>query len=218
MLAIDPRATATTRAGDPEATISVLKDFMQTGRFSRGPLEFSSQTSIVLGGNIDTDTARELPIDRYSQLFEALPTERETDTAFLDQMHAFLPGWELPKIRSENYAQGYGFITDYLAEIFALFRRETHFSIAVQSRAKFDGLTGRNQTAISKTAAGLLKLIYPHRTADDLRREEPERIGVEESASHRCGTRVTWRPRTTAGGRRHRGLRPPYWQTTAAIR
>ncbi len=163
---------ANTRFGDPEATISVLKDFMQTGRFSRGPLEFSSQASIVLGGNIDTDTAHKRPIDRYTQLFEALPPELGTDTAFLDRIHAFLPGWELPKIRPENYAQGYGFITDYLAEIFALLRRQTHFSIAVQSQANFDGLTGRNQTAISKTAAGLLKLIYPQRTADDLRREE----------------------------------------------
>jgi len=70
---------ANTRFGDPEATISVLKDFMQTGRFSRGPLEFSSQASIVLGGNIDTDTARKRPIDRYNQLFEALPPELGTE-------------------------------------------------------------------------------------------------------------------------------------------
>lgn len=162
---------ANTRFGDPEATISVLKDFMQTGRFSRGPLEFSSPASIVLGGNIDTDLERRQPVERYVHLFEVLPPELQ-DTAFLDRIHAFLPGWELPKIQPENYAQGYGFITDYLAEIFVRLRRLTHFPTAVQAQANLDGLTGRNQNSVVKTASGLLKLIYPHRTADDLQREE----------------------------------------------
>lgn len=162
---------ANTRFGDPDATISVLKDYMQTGHFSRGPLEFSSQASIVLGGNIDTDLAKKRPLDRYVHLFEVLPPELQ-DLAFLDRIHAFLPGWEIPKVRPENYAQGYGFITDYLAEIFTRLRRVTHFSTALQSRVDFTGVTERNQTAITKTASGLLKLIYPHRSADDLRREE----------------------------------------------
>ena len=160
-----------TRFGDPEATISVLKDFMQTGRFSRGPLEFSSAASIVLGGNIDTDLERRQPVDRYVHLFEVMPDELQ-DSAFLDRIHAFLPGWELPKIQPENYAQGYGFITDYLAEIFVRLRRLTHFLTAVHAQANFEGLTGRNQHAVAKTASGLLKLIYPHRTADDLERED----------------------------------------------
>ncbi len=160
-----------TRFADPEATISVLKDYMQTGRFSRGPLEFSSQASIVLGGNIDTDLERRQPVGRYSHLFEALPEELQ-DTSFLDRIHAFQPGWEIPKVQPENYAQGYGFITDYLAEIFTRLRRITHFTTAVQARADFAGVTERNKTAITKTASGLLKLIYPHRTADDLEREE----------------------------------------------
>ena len=160
-----------TRFGDPEATISVLKDFMQTGRFSRGPLEFSSAASIVLGGNIDTDLQRRRPLERYVHLFEVLPAELQ-DTAFLDRIHAFLPGWELPKIQPENYAQGYGFITDYLAEIFVRLRRLVHFHTAVQAQASFGGLTGRNQSAVAKTASGLLKLIYPHRTTDDLEHDE----------------------------------------------
>lgn len=162
---------ANTRFADPEATISVLKDFMQTGRFSRGPLEFSSPASIVLGGNIDTDLDRCQPVERYVHLFEVMPDELQ-DTAFLDRIHAFLPGWELPKIQPENYAQGYGFITDYLAEIFVRLRKLTHFLTAVQAQANLEGLTGRNQHAVVKTASGLLKLIYPHRTADDLEREE----------------------------------------------
>ncbi len=163
---------ANTRFGDPEATISVLKDYMQTGRFSRGPLELSSQASIVLGGNIDTDTKRRRPVDRYVHLFEVLPPELGADTAFLDRIHAFLPGWELPKIRPENYAEGYGFITDYLAEIFTRLRRRTDFHTAIQNQADFSGVTGRNQAAITKTASGLLKLIYPHRSVDELQRQE----------------------------------------------
>ncbi len=163
---------ANTRFTDAEATISVLKDYMQTGRFSRGPLEFTSQASIVLGGNIDTDIDKKQPSSHYLQLFEVLPPELGQDTAFLDRIHAFLPGWEIPKIQPENYAEGYGFITDYLAEIFTLLRRKTDYITTVQSNANFDGLTGRNQTAIAKTAAGLLKLIYPHRTVDDIEDHE----------------------------------------------
>lgn len=161
---------ANTHFTDPEATISVLKDFMQTGRFSRGPQEFSSQASIVLGGNIDTDIARKAPTDRYRHLFEILPEELQ-DTAFLDRLHAFLPGWELPKIQPENYAQGYGFITDYLAEIFSRLRRR-NYQLHVTARIDFGGTTGRNQDAIKKTTAGLLKLLYPHRTVQTLSDEE----------------------------------------------
>ncbi len=157
---------AATSFTDPEATISVLKDYMQTGRFSRGPLEFSAQASIVLGGNIDTDLSRRAPAERYRHLFEMLPPELQ-DTAFLDRIHAFLPGWELPKIRPENYAEGYGLITDYLAEIFNRFRRR-NYQTHVNSRIDFAGITGRNQDAIRKVTAGLLKLIYPHQTGETL--------------------------------------------------
>ncbi|MGA9350069.1 MAG: BREX system Lon protease-like protein BrxL [Anaerolineae bacterium] len=162
---------ASTSFTDPEATISVLKDYMQTGHFSRGPLEFTAQASIVLGGNIDTDLERKAPVPRYRHLFEPLPPELGMDTAFLDRLHAFLPGWEVPKNQPENYAQGYGFITDYLAEIFSRFRRRNYQTV-VNSRVDFSGLTGRNQDAIRKTAAGLLKLVFPHRAAEDLADDE----------------------------------------------
>jgi len=162
---------ASTSFTDPEATISVLKDYMQTGHFSRGPLEFTAQASIVLGGNIDTDLGRKAPSPHYRHLFEALPEELANDTAFLDRLHAFLPGWEVPKIRPENYAQGYGFITDYLAEIFTRLRRRNYQTV-VNARVDFSGLTGRNQDGIRKTTAGLLKLIFPHRTAEDLSDDE----------------------------------------------
>jgi ATP-dependent Lon protease len=161
---------AATSFSDPEATISVLKDYMQTGRFSRGPLEFSAQASIVLGGNIDTDVTKRLPSDHYRHLFEVLPVELQ-DTAFLDRIQCFLPGWELPKIKPENYAQGYGFITDYLAEIFSRLRRR-NYQMHVSAFIDFGGITGRNQDAIRKIGAGMIKLIFPHRTTEDLQAEE----------------------------------------------
>ena len=161
---------AATSFTDPDATISVLKDYMQTGRFSRGPLEFSAQASIVLGGNIDTNIEKKSPSEKYLHLFEVLPDEL-LDTAFLDRIHCFLPGWELPKIRPENYAQGYGFITDYLAEIFSRLRRR-NYQLHVNNHVDFGSITGRNQDAIRKICAGLLKLIFPNRTSDTLLAEE----------------------------------------------
>jgi ATP-dependent Lon protease len=159
-----------TRFANPEATISVLKDYMQTGKFSRGTAEFSTQASVVLGGNIDTDTVRREPARHLLHLFMPLPPELQ-DTAFLDRIQSYLPGWELPKIQRENYAAGYGFMTDYLAEIFTRLRRR-NFQTHVASKVRFIGMTGRNQDAITKTTAGLLKLLYPHRTPETLLQDE----------------------------------------------
>ena len=157
---------ANTRFDDAEASISVLKDYMQTGKFTRGDQEFTGQCSIVLGGNIDTDVERSQPADKYEHLFAVLPVELQ-DTAFLDRIHAYLPGWEMPKIRPDNYATGFGLMTDYLAEIFAELRRR-NFQTHVVAAASFEGMTGRNQDAVKKTAAGLLKLLHPHLTPDEV--------------------------------------------------
>jgi ATP-dependent Lon protease len=99
-----------------------------------------------------------------------LPDELR-DTAFLDRIHAYLPGWEMPKIQPENYAIGYGFLTDYLAEIFAELRRR-NFHTHVAASIELGSMTGRNQDAIKRMAAGLLKLLYPDRAPDALRRDE----------------------------------------------
>jgi ATP-dependent Lon protease len=161
---------ANTNFEDAEASISVLKDYMQTGKFSRGDQEFSASCSIVLGGNIDTNMERREADARYRHLFEVLPVELQ-DPAFLDRIHAYLPGWEMPKIRPENYALGYGLLTDYLAEIFAELRRK-NYQTHVNAWVDLGAMTGRNQDAVKKTTAGLLKLLYPHRTHDTLTREE----------------------------------------------
>ncbi|MBI4331696.1 MAG: BREX system Lon protease-like protein BrxL [Chloroflexi bacterium] len=156
-----------TRFSDPEATISVLKDYMQTGQFSRGANQFMAQASIVMGGNLEVDMTSRRPADYYLHLFIPLPIELRSDTAFLDRLHSYLPGWELPKIQPDNYARGYGFITDYLAAIFVQFRRR-NFQTLLSGRVDFGNATGRNQDAVRKTTAGLLKLMYPHRDSATL--------------------------------------------------
>jgi ATP-dependent Lon protease len=155
---------------DALTTLSVLKDYMQTGRFSRLGQEFTSQASIVLGGNIDSDLVTHRPASRYHHLFEPLPEELR-DPAFLDRIHAYHPGWEMPKIEPENYADGYGFITDYLAEIFVRLRRR-NFQTIVDAAANLSGLGERNQTAVKRTSSGLLKLLFPHRTIDTILEHE----------------------------------------------
>lgn len=163
---------ANTRFEDAEASISMLKDYMQTGKFTRGDQEFSAQCSIVLGGNIDTDLHRKAPSEKYEHLFAVLPSELQ-DIAFLDRIHGYVPGWEMPKIRPENYATGYGFMTDYLAEVFAELRRR-NFQTFVSAAFDFGSMTGRNQDAIKKTAAGMLKLLQPDLTVEQAK---PETLG-----------------------------------------
>ena len=159
---------ANTRFDDAEASISMLKDYMQTGKFSRGDQDFTAPCSVVLGGNIDTDIELRQPDPRYLHLFQVLELQ---DPAFLDRIHAYLPGWEMPKIRPENHATGYGLLTDYMAEIFAELRRR-NFQTHVNTSVDMGNMTGRNQDAIKKTTAGLLKLLYPHRTPDTIARQE----------------------------------------------
>ncbi len=171
---------ANTSFSDPDATISVLKDYMQTGKFSRGNQQFSAQASIVLAGNIDCDIENKRPSGQYHHLFSVLPKEL-LDTAFLDRIHCFLPGWEMKKIAPENYASGYGFITDYLAEIFYRFRRR-NYQIIVDAKVNLGRMTGRNQDAIKKTTSGLLKILFPHRTPESIQPDEFDyclQIGIE---------------------------------------
>jgi ATP-dependent Lon protease len=155
-----------TKFDDADASISVFKDYMQTGVFTRLGQEFRASASVVLGGNIEVDLKAKRPSGRYDHLFSVLP-ETLQDTAFLDRLHAYLPGWEMPVINPENYATGYGFMSDYLAEIFAELRRRNYMT-HVSAQASFSGMNQRNQDSIRKTAAGLLKLLHPQLTAGDV--------------------------------------------------
>ncbi len=146
--------------GSRAEIITTLKDYMQAGTFSRLGKQFQSDASIVLGGNIDTDMANGRPSLRYIHYFEPLPVELQ-DTAFLDRIHAYLPGWRLPKISPDAYSTGYGFVSDYLAEVFHLLRRQNYGAI-IDERVTLNVGSDRNRTAIRKTCSGLIKLLYPN--------------------------------------------------------
>jgi ATP-dependent Lon protease len=156
---------ANTDFTDPKALVSIMQGYMQDARFSRGKQELLAFASLVFVGNIDVQG--KLPHEKYYHLFEPLPDFLQV-IAFLDRVHAYLPGWEIPKLRPDSYAQDYGFITDYFCEIMHELRR---IDILGSARSRFElvdaagteqGLSGRDQRAVDKTLSGLLKLLYPH--------------------------------------------------------
>jgi ATP-dependent Lon protease len=156
---------ANTDFSDPRALVSIMQGYMQDARFSRGKKEILAFASLVFVGNLDVQGT--LPHEKYYHLFEPLPDFLQV-TAFLDRIHAYLPGWEIPKLRPDSYARDYGFITDYFCEIMHELRR---FELPGAIRSRFElfddagtdqGISGRDQRAITKTASGLIKLLYPN--------------------------------------------------------
>src|SRR5207249_3953015 len=120
---------------------------------------------IVLVGNIDVQA--KLPHEKYYHLFEPLPDFLQVE-AFIDRLHGYLPGWEIPKIHPGSLAQGYGFVTDYFCEIMHELRRKevlgslkSRFQLLDRSPVHA-GITGRDVRGVEKVLSGLLKLMYPH--------------------------------------------------------
>ena len=155
---------ANTDFTDPKALTSIMQGYMQDAKFSRGKKEMLAFASLVFVGNLDVQGNQ--PHEKYYHLFEPLPDFLQV-IAFLDRIHAYLPGWEIPKLRPDSYAKDYGFITDYFCEIIHELRRVDLIG-SVRSRFKLidtahtdQGLSGRDQRAILKTTSGLLKLLYP---------------------------------------------------------
>jgi ATP-dependent Lon protease len=159
---------AHTTFGDEDATISTLKDYMESGQFSRGALSFAADAGLVFAGNIDIEG--HLPHQRYSHLLEPLPKEL-IDSAFQDRIHGYIPGWEVPKITPASVATGVGFVTDYFGEILVRLREESFVEL-VRSVPLHPGLTRRDQTAVERIASGLIKLLYPHGVLSSQERSE----------------------------------------------
>ena len=137
--------------------VDILKNYMANKSFSRGTQVYGASASMVFVGNTDHSVPYML---KHSNLFEALPKDYY-DTAFLDRMHAYLPGWEVQKLRNEMFTSEYGFIVDYLAEVLKELRKEDHTHDYTAYFALSDGITTRDKTAISKTFSGLVKVIFP---------------------------------------------------------
>lgn len=136
--------------------IGIMKDYMEDGAFSRGKDRINAEGSIVFIGNLDGDIGT---IVRTSNLFYPMP--KEMDTAFFDRIHAYLPGWELGKTRDEMYTNHFGFVADYLAEVFHNVRKSTYMDRAERFVEFGSHVGGRDAKAIRKTVSGLVKLIHP---------------------------------------------------------
>jgi ATP-dependent Lon protease len=158
---------AHTTFGDEEATISTLKDYMESGQYTRGSLAFAADAGLVFTGNLDVDGTQ--PHPKYRHLLEPLPKEL-VDSAFQDRMHGYLPGWEVPKIGPDAVSRGVGFVTDYFGEALVRLRDDSHTD-RVRSLALREGLTKRDHTAVERIGSGLIKLLYPdgNLTDDELR-------------------------------------------------
>jgi ATP-dependent Lon protease len=148
---------AHTTFGDTDATISTLKDYMESGQFSRGANSFATDASLVYTGNLDVRDDQ--PDERYRHLFEPLPGEL-IDSAFLDRLHGYLPGWEIPKITPAALANGAGFITDYFGEVLAGLRDED-FQEASRALEFAAGMTQRDRVSVERITSALVKLVYP---------------------------------------------------------
>ena len=138
--------------------IQIMKDYMASGSFARGKEEKAASASMVFVGNINQSVDVLL---KTSSLFDPFPLEMGTDTAFLDRMHCYLPGWEIPKFRPEHFTNDYGFISDYLAEFIRELRKEQYGDAIDHYFRLGKNLNQRDTIAVRRMVDGYLKLVYP---------------------------------------------------------
>ena len=150
--------------------IQIMKDYMASGSFARGKEEKAASASMVFVGNINQSVDVLL---KTSSLFDPFPPEMGTDTAFLDRLHCYLPGWEIPKLRPEHFTDDYGFITDYLAEFLRELRKEQYGDALDRYFRLGKNLNQRDTIAVRKMVGGLVKLVYPD---GDFQKEDLEEI------------------------------------------
>lgn len=139
--------------------IQIMKDYMASGSFARGKEEKAASASMVFVGNINQSVDVLL---KTSSLFDPFPPEMGTDTAFLDRIHCYLPGWEVPKFRPEHFTDDYGFITDYLAGWIREMRKEQYGDALDHYFHLGKNLNQRDVIAVRKMVDGYLKLMYPN--------------------------------------------------------
>lgn len=156
--------------------IQIMKDYMASGSFARGKEEKVASASMVFVGNINQSVDVLL---KTSSLFDPFPPEMATDTAFLDRIHCYLPGWEVPKFRPEHFTDDYGFITDYFAEFIRELRKSQE-SDALDKYFKLGkNLNQRDTIAVRRTVSGLVKLLYPDGEYSKDELEEILRLALE---------------------------------------
>ncbi|MPY67688.1 protease Lon-related BREX system protein BrxL [Deinococcus sp. SDU3-2] len=137
--------------------IQIMKDYMNSGSFARGKAEITATASMVFVGNINQSVES---LVKTSHLLAPFPPAM-IDTAFFDRVHAYIPGWEIPKFRPESFTTQYGFIVDYLAE-WVRELRKVSFADAIDAHFRLgNNLNQRDVRAVRKTTSGLLKLLHP---------------------------------------------------------
>lgn len=143
---------------DQKDGVNIMKGYMESGEFSRGKESIRADGSIVLVGNFDVDVEHQ---QRVGHLFGPLPPEMRDDTAFMDRIHGYLPGWDVPKLSPALLTNHFGLVSDFLSECFTQLRNQSRVAV-LQNRVFWGGaLSGRDLTAVNKTVSGLLKLLYP---------------------------------------------------------
>ena len=146
---------------DQKDGVNIMKGYMESGEFSRGKESIRADGSIVLVGNFEVDVEHQ---QRIGHLFGPMPQEMRDDTAFMDRIHAYLPGWDVPKISKDLLTDHFGLVSDFLSECMSRLRRESRVSV-MRNRVLFGGaLSGRDTNAVNMTTSGLLKLMYPGQT------------------------------------------------------
>ncbi|WP_297721767.1 protease Lon-related BREX system protein BrxL [Intestinimonas sp.] len=138
--------------------VQIMKDYMASGSFARGKEEKSAKASMVFVGNINQDVPVLL---KTSHLFEPFPDAMAYDTAFLDRMHCYVPGWEIPKFRPDSFTNDYAFITDYLSEFLRELRKESYGDALDRYFRLGSNLNQRDTIAVRKMVSGFVKLLYP---------------------------------------------------------
>ena len=156
--------------------VQIMKDYMASGSFARGKEEKAASASMVFVGNINQSVDVLL---KTSSLFDPFPPEMGTDTAFLDRIHCYLPGWEIPKFRPEHFTNDYGFISDYLAEFIRELRKEQYGDAIDHYFRLGKNLNQRDTIAVRRMVDGYLKLLYPDGNFTKEEVEEVLQISLE---------------------------------------
>ena len=164
---------------DQKDGVNILKGYMESGEFSRGKESIRAEGGIVMVGNLDVEVEHQ---QRIGHLLTPLPPEMRDDTAFMDRIHAYVPGWDFPKLNpNEHFTVHFGLVSDLLSECWSRLRTGSRVHL-LQGRVNYGGaLSGRDITAVNKTVSGLLKLLYPdpEMPVPDDELEEMVRTGLE---------------------------------------
>ena len=155
--------------------VDIMKNYMANKSFSRGIETLGAEASMVFVGN----TQHTLPyMLKHSDLFDELPAAYH-DSAFLDRLHFYIPGWEIDIIRGEMFSDGYGFVVDYLAEILRTLRNHDFSHLYAEQFELLADISTRDRDAINKTFGGLMKILFPHREARNEEIEEILKFAIE---------------------------------------